>query len=129
MIWSWFTATLSPLTVVCWRAACLLECDFDTRQIVRERSGSFENSVDKHRLEPEELMVPMQACWMYFLAGLEPSSHMWHPTSSLGLRAHMYDDKCIHQDGSYFLGEEDSQRQGEIIIMDKDADVEQNSSK
>ena len=40
-----------------------------------------------------------------------------------------YDDKCIHQDGDYFLGEEDSQKQGEIIIMDKDTDVEQNSTK
>ncbi len=35
------------------------------------------------------------------------------------------DDKCPHQDGSYFLGEEDLQKQGEIIIMDRDADVKQ----
>ncbi len=46
---------------------------------------------------------------------------MWHH----GLWPSRLLDFVASADGSYFLGEKDSQKQGEIIIMDKDTDVEQ----
>ena len=40
-----------------------------------------------------------------------------------------YEAKVICMNDSYIVGDEESQKQGEIIIMDKDTGVEQNSSK